>query len=368
VETQCAIAIKGQKYVRIIFPTIVLLLLTGIPAVSAGAAQEAMTFVKWTDPTEQAFSVEVPKGWQVSGGVHWNGPTDAKGFLRAKSPDDKVQVFIDDPEILPRQVPHPAYAQLGYVEGRVIQSPAGPVMIQRFHTGSQFAQQYASQRLCKTPRWVKVDEMSSLSQSITNSILPEAQASGAIARASAGEASFQCNDIQGYVFATTVLVSSQTGPIQLWAVYKLSGFLSNDPGRSMQARYVMNHIMATWTTNKSWDEAYKRKIKDVTGRTLAMQNALVAQIQRNAARSASNDLARLNHPNQGVNVRPGERKSSSVNTILGTKEVCDALGRCKNVSNDYDTYYMDHSGNVSPAQPGGAPPDNSGVWSPMYTQ
>ena len=136
----------------------------------------------------------------------------------------------------------------------------------------------------------------------------------------------------------------------------------------MQARYVMNHMMATWTISKSWEEAYQRKIKDVTGRVIAMQNALAAQVQRNAAQSASNDLARLNHPNQGVNVRPGERKSSSVNTTLGTKEVCDALGRCKNVSNDYDTYYMDHSGNVSPARPGGAPPDNSGVWSPMYTQ
>jgi len=359
---------KEEKYARIIFYTITLMLLAAIPAESANTSQGAMTFVKWTEPKEQSFSVEVPKGWQVDGGLHWNGPTDARGFLRAKSPDEKVQVFIDDPEILPRQVPHPAYAQIGWVEGRVVQTQTGRVLIQRFLTGSQFAKQYASQRLCKNPRWVKVDDMSSLSQSITDSIRSEAQASGAIARASAGEASFLCNNRQGYVFVTTVLASSPTGPIQVWGVYKMSGFLSTDPLRSMQARYVMNHMMATWTVSKSWEDAYKRKIKDVMGRVIAMQNALAAQVQRNAAHSASNDLARLNHPNQGVNVRPGERKSSSVNTTLGTKEVCDALGRCKNVSNDYDTYYMDHSGNVSPARPGGAPPDNSGVWSPMYTQ
>jgi hypothetical protein len=85
-------------------------------------------------------------------------------------------------------------------------------------------------------------------------------------------------------------------------------------------------------------------------------------------RNASNDPARLNHPNQRVNVRPGERKSSGINTILGTKEICDAIGRCQSVSNDYDTYYMDHSGNVKPVGPGGAPPDHSGVWSPTYTQ
>jgi hypothetical protein len=357
-----------ENDVRMAFCLITIMLLVAIPPALASAAQDAVTFVKWTDPTEQSFTAEVPTGWKVSGGVHWNGPTDVRSFLRMKAPDEKVQVFIDDPEILPRQVPHPAYAQMGLVEGRVIQSPAGPVLIQRFLTGSQFAKQYASQRLCKNPRWVKVDDLYPLSQSITESIAPEARASGGVARASAGEASFLCNNTQGYVFATTVLISSQSGPIQLWAVYKLSGFLSTDPTRSMQARYVMNHVMATWTVSKKWEEAYQRKSKDVMGRALAMQNALTAQIQRNAARSASNDLARLNHPNQGVNVRPGERKSSSVNTILGTKEVCDALGRCKNVSNDYDTYYMDHSGNVSPARPGGAPPDNSGVWSPMYTQ
>lgn len=70
---------------------------------------------------------------------------------------------------------------------------------------------------------------------------------------------------------------------------------------------------------------------------------------------------------QGVGSR-SEPKSSSVNTTLGTKEVCDAIGRCKSVSNDYDTLYMDHSGNVVPGRAGGAPPDNSGVWSPTYTQ
>ena len=359
---------KKEKSVRMIFYTIALMLLASTPSASAGTAPGDMTLVKWTEPNEQSFSAEVPKGWQVDGGLHWNGPTDARGFLRVKSPDEKIQVFIDDPDILPRQVPHPAYTQMGWVEGRVVQTQTGRVLIQRFLTGSQFAKQYTSQRLCKNPRWVKVDDMPSLSQSITDSIRPEAQASGAIARASAGEASFLCNKTQGYVFITTVLASSSTGPIQIWGVYKLSGFLSTDPMRSMQARYVMNHIVATWTVNKRWEEEYQRKIKDVTGRVIAMQNALAAQVQRNAARNASNDLSRLNHPNQGVNVRPGERKSSSVNTILGTKEVCDTLGRCKNVSNDYDTYYMDHSGNVSPARPGGAPPDNTGVWSPMYTQ
>lgn len=332
------------------------------------AAPAQVRFVKWTDPTERAFDLEVPQGWQVSGGIHWLGQIDARGYVQARSPDGKVRIFIDDPDILMRQVPHPAYAQIGWVEGRVVQAPTGPIFIQRFQTGSQYAQQHVAWRLCKRPHWVKKGDLPALSRTITSSIEPYARANGAIARASAGEASFLCDNAQGYVFATTVLASSPSGPIQGWGVYKLSGFVSTDPLRSMQARYIMDHMMATFTPSPGWEQAYNRKVHDVAGRAMAMSNALVAQVRRNAAQNASNDLARLNHPNQGVNVRPGERRSSSVNTILGTKEVCDAIGRCQNVSTDHDTYYLDHSGNAVPGSAGGGPPDNSGVWSPAYTQ
>ena len=42
------------------FYTITLMLLAAIPAASASAAQGAVTFVKWTEPKEQSFSVDVP--------------------------------------------------------------------------------------------------------------------------------------------------------------------------------------------------------------------------------------------------------------------------------------------------------------------
>jgi len=109
---------------------------------------------------------------------------------------------------------------------------------------------YGLQKLCKDAPWVRVDDLSSLSQSITNSIRPEAQASGAVAQASAGEASFFCSSTQGFVFVTAVLASSPKGSIQVWAVYKLSGFLSTDPMRSMQTRTIMEHMVATWTISK----------------------------------------------------------------------------------------------------------------------
>src|SRR5262249_49645562 len=261
-----------------------------------------------------------------------------------------------------------AYARIGWTEGRVVQTGTGPIMIQRFLSGSQYAQQYAALRLCKEPRWVGGGDSRELSSQITASIQPFARSMGGTAQARAGEASFLCGDVQGHVFATTVLATSASGPIQGWGVYRLAGFTSADPSRSMLARYVMEHMMATWKVDPAWEQAYQRRINDVTGRVIAMQNALAAQAQRSSAQSASSTLGQLNHPNPGVQVRPGERKPTSVNTTLGTKTVCDAIGRCQSVSTSNDAYFMDHSGNVRAGRAGGAPPDNSGVWSPTYTQ
>ncbi|MGH9355615.1 MAG: hypothetical protein ACRD10_05740, partial [Terriglobia bacterium] len=82
----------------------------------------------WVDPTEHAFTVKVPAGWRVTGGTHRNSPIDARNWVKAESADGKIKVWIDDPSILPRQAPHPFYYRLGWYEGRVVQSPAGPLM------------------------------------------------------------------------------------------------------------------------------------------------------------------------------------------------------------------------------------------------
>jgi hypothetical protein len=338
------------------------------PAEPVPAGQATTRFVRWIEPKEHSFSVEVPQGWQVIGSVNWTGPTDAQQFLRLQSPDSKVVVFLGDPELLPRTVPNQMYALTGAVEGRVIQAPGGGrTLMQRFLTGNQYAKEHTVWRLCPNPRWVKDAGLPDLSRNITAAVQPEARAWGATATASAGEVSFTCDTKQGYVFAATVLGSSPKGPIQGWGIYRLWGFLSSDPGQSMRARYIMERMAATFATDPAWQQAYDKRVRDITGMVISMQNA-AAQAQRSAAQSASDTLSRLNHPNQGVNVRPGSSQSSSVNTILGTKDVCDAIGRCKNVSNDSDTYYIDHSGNFRAGTASGGPPDNTGVWSPAYTQ
>jgi hypothetical protein len=341
---------------------------TQAPDTPTADAQGPIKFVTWMEPRERSFTVEVPEGWRLNGGVNWTGPIDAQPFVQVQSPDGKVQIFVGDPELLPRTVPNPFLAATGAVEGRVVPSPSGGRMLmQRFLTGREYAREQTNWRLCPNPRWVAESNLDDLSRSVTDTVQPQARAWGATARASAGEASFQCDNKQGYVFAVTVLGSSATGPIQVWGIYKVAGFLSSDPMQSMKARYIMEHMLATAKLDPRWEQAYESKIRGVTGTVISMQNA-ATQVQLRATQSAANDLSRLNHPNQGVNVRPGSTRSGGVNPTLQTKDVCDAIGRCKNVSNDSDNIWMDHSGNVRPGPDSGGPPDNSGVWSPTYTR
>jgi hypothetical protein len=63
--------------------------------------------VRWTDPTGSAFTVNVPSGWRIAGDTHRNSPIDARNYVAAESPDGKRRVWIDAPDILPRQEPIP---------------------------------------------------------------------------------------------------------------------------------------------------------------------------------------------------------------------------------------------------------------------
>lgn len=328
------------------------------------AMASEIQFSSWQEPNEHSFTIEVPEGWQIMGGLNWVGPTNAQQFVRAQSPDGVAQVLVGDPELVPRQVPNAfSLMQTGVSEGQMFRTPSGdPALLYRFLTGAQYAQQHAMWRLCQQPQWVRQSDLPELSQIMTQTIQPEAQSWGAQAIASAGEASFLCGQQQGQVTAITVLGS---GPmIQVWAVLRVSAFICSDPMRSMQVRYVMEHMAGSFKVDPNWNANYEQRVRQITGSIISMQNASL-QASLAASRQAQQTLSRLNHPNEGVHVRPGEVKIAS--PARGSDYyVSDALGRSGYVSGTADSYFMDHSGNISAGRAGGLPPDNTGVWSPVF--
>jgi hypothetical protein len=334
-------------------------------AVAASPVTPALAFVSWTEPQQQSFTIEVPKGWQATGGLNWTGPIDPQMFMHVASPDGKVRVFVGDPEILPRQVPSRwTQMQTGVAEGGIFRTPSGGrAMVQRFQSGIEYAKTHATQRICPQPAWLREADLPEAAREATTALAPEARADNVSMRVSAGEAGFDCNSALGYATSTTVLAQASNAPMQYWAVLNVAEFLASDAARAMEARYVLEHMVATLAKNPEWVRAWEARVRQVTGAVISMQNAETAAHLR-AARNASDTLSRLNRPNPGVS-RPRERAGSSVNTTLGTRHVCDAIGRCQTVSNDSDTVFIDHSGRVASGRAGGAPPDNTGVWAQM---
>lgn len=336
----------------------------------AAQAPAGIQFVRWVEPAERAFSIEIPKGWSASGGVKWHSPIDPQAFLRVKSPDGKTTAFIGDPEILSRQVPTPAgRMQAGVGEGQVFRTPSGgPAKLERYLTGLQYAQQHGASQLCQAPTWVNASDQPEVSRSMAAAIAPEVRKYNLTATANAGEATFTCGPTLGAVAATTVLVGAG-GPIQVWTVYRVAGF-SADPLNSMEARLVMEHMMSTLVIDSAWQTALDQRTMKITGAVISMQNA-ATQSALAASRQQNETLARLNRPNTFSPSRSGTgagTSSGSSRSSNGNVRLCDAIGRCKTVSDVADSYYMDHSGNVRPGSAGGGPPDNTGVWARLYKE
>ena len=95
-----------------------------------------------------------------------------------------------------------------------------------------------------------------------------------------------------------------------------------------------------------------------------MTQSVIAHARQQAAIGSAGGL---NHPNPGVprtKHDPGvAARRDAANR--GNRDVCDAAGTCKNVSNQYSHYWRDYQGNVVPRPESGYPPDYSGRWTPM---
>jgi hypothetical protein len=119
------------------------------PAAAEAAPKSAIImFTPFRAPREGAFTVNIPFGWQVSGGTTRSSAIDPRQSLRATSPDGDTHLFIGDPDLLPREVPNRLLGYAGVREGQAMKGPwGGPLLIARYQTGEQFARSYVS-RIC----------------------------------------------------------------------------------------------------------------------------------------------------------------------------------------------------------------------------
>jgi len=327
-------------------------------------------FVVWRDPRENAFQVGVPQGWQINGGIVRASVVESHTVIRAQSPDGKIQVFYDDPDVHLRQVPDQFTQFRGLREGQTMQASwGGPVLLARYQTGNQFAQQYIRGKLCREPVITDAPDLRDPTAQMNAVLQPYAAQAQSIAQANVGEAAFRCGSSAGYVMANTFYVRPAVGPGSIgWSVYQLSGYQVSDPQQAGLAFYVLNTLLETLKVNPEWEARVAREGQAVVAAGAQMQNAMAQSIARYGQRQASAASAGgFNHPNSGelpTDLRKkwaGEDASRQKfsDATMGQTWVHSSSGANVRVDNSATNWWRDYSGNVVRGPESGGPPSGS---------
>ena len=341
------------------------------PSSTVLAGSNNTFFVTWRDLKEDAFQIGVPQGWQVSGGMVRTNTVEAHAVIKVQSPDGKILIFYDDPEQHPRQVPDQLTQLGGLREGQTIRGAwGGPVVLARFVTGTQFAQQYIQSRLCRQPMITALMELKTATDQMNAAIAPYAAQQRTESKASIGEASFQCGSSSGYVLANTLYARPAVGSgAMMWFVYQLGGFQVSDPQQTGLAFYVLNTMFETFKSNPQWEARVAKEVQDLTGAVTKMQNAMaqtIAQYGQQQAVAAS--AGGFNHPNSGQLPTDLRKKWATESAsrqkysdaTLGQTWVHSSTGANVRVDNSVTNWWRDPSGSVIPGPESGGPPAGSG--------
>jgi hypothetical protein len=350
------------------------------PPVDAATITKMPEMVAWQDPIERAFTVNVPRGWKIGGGTHRNSKMDARNYVSAESPDGKIRVWMDDPDVLPRQAPHPMYYRLGWTEGRTVQGPAGPMFIERFKTGAQFAQEFTAQKLCKSAQVLSAFDLRNETQQMNASIARAAASAHVQVQASAGELVYRCGEKSGYTFSVTIdAYTTAQGP-HTWSVEKLAGYLADKPDIDV-ARAILNVMITSFKIDANWQARYEREIQDTTGALMQISNQVTQRSMQMAQQSLQQNMRQVQQRQQQIDQISKMRQDSfnrqmnSQSNIaqrwsditLGQIHGCDDIGNCSTQSNDYQNHWVAPNGSVVGGPSDGSPPGPGyRTWTPDY--
>jgi len=209
-------------------------------------------FRRWVDPTETAYSAEVPAGWRVSGGIKRFGTgTGRVSETVAQSPDGQVTVRSGDVRI-PHQFmePNQTLMNLGQREGQW--GSGGGYFILRFMPAVNFAADYVQRNVagtCGNLRWLRQSDRADYVRNLAaRGLLLERN------HYTAGEVIFTCQSggqpYVGYLFVETS-VNPNPGVANMWSVTKLEGFMA-PADRATQADAILHRMLASTSVNPQW--------------------------------------------------------------------------------------------------------------------
>jgi hypothetical protein len=212
---------------------------------AGSGATPAVTWTQFQDPFESAFTVKVPQGWSVHGGLFRMGFSDERPMLDLTSPDGAVNVRLGDVAIPNYTLPNPNHIREGEIYDLGAQAQ---LVVARFRSGPEFAVSYAHVRFYEACPDAAAD-----AANIDFTVPDYIPSEGTPTQTSTGQIAYRCAGGQkiAYAFART----SEQGAI--WSVPTLGSFLA-PVARVLQARAVLAQCAQTFHLNPAWIEQQKQ--------------------------------------------------------------------------------------------------------------
>jgi len=256
------------------------------PPKGSGADAD-IKYVRWKDPKENAFSLEVPGGWKVSGGMFRFAAVDVRPSLAVVSPDEKIRFTGGDAEIPTFSIPTPLMQSLGFTEGAPYSPGYGVQMIVgRFRPGVEFAKEYVQKKVAKgysDLTFIEARDRPEVAEAINKIYAPyAAQYGGIVPRFSTGEVAFTCRSgdqpMRGYYFAGTMLVLLGTDMSAggIWNVQILYGYVTA-ADKVKQAQAILDRMLRSYRFNPEW-VAMQQGITGETSRIVSRTHAEISKI------------------------------------------------------------------------------------------
>lgn len=297
----------------------------GAPTAAAGPAT-ALDAVSWTgfaDPNEQAFSTEVPSGWEVTGGLLRHSAVDPSLYLRILSPDRRTYLMIGDPAVTLFNTRNWNYLP-----------------------GLAFARAYVERAIPKICRNVTITgqhERPDLAQGPWAQFNPQARHDG-------GDVTFTCShgseQANGIIAVATYLLPGNA----LWGVDFLAGVIT-PPGGYDSAVGLIRHVIGSTRLNPVWTNRQQQMTAQVA-HAIDMNTAQIIQLSEQFLANARERQHQMD-----------QQFESFDRTIAGISPYADPAGNIYQLDNTQPYHWIGPGGRIITTT-GPNPPPGVG-WQPM---
>jgi hypothetical protein len=298
-----------------------------VPAKPELVPVDGVKWVTFSDPNEHAFTIDVPDGWKVDGGLVRRNSIDTSTFLRALSPDGAVMLMMGDPA--PAFFHTPGFG-------------AGPGA-KPYLPGKDFARSHGESSLpalCSNVTFVSSADREDIATGPLSKAVPGS-------RYDAGEAFFSCTHngqpTRAYMVAGTYLYASPLRNMPgMWGINLLDGCIA-PADRLDQSRKMLLHMLLSARNDREWVKEQQARVDQAT-RNL---NAITAAQQRAFESNLANAQAQQRAMTQQYNA------FDQVLTQTGT--FADASGNRYTLSNTQAYHWIGPGGKTMETNSANAP-------------